>query len=305
MSRSRPQTKGGLLRQLLATKTIVLPGAFNALAALQIEQAGYDALYVSGAALSAVRGCPDIGLLSLEDVTAEASRIAQAVSIPVLVDADTGFGPPSAVPKAVRSFERAGLAGMQIEDQQVPKRCGHLGGKELVPIAEMVGKIQAAATARRNPDFLIVARTDARSVEGLDAAIARAAAYVRAGADALFPEALESESEFQRFAEQVKQKGVSVPLIANMTEFGKSPYLHVHQFESLGYRAVLFPVSLLRVAMGVLQRFLIDLRHPGAQKAWLPQMMTRAELYALLRYDPNDPHEWRRHESDGQRAASR
>lgn len=305
MTKRRHQTKAGRLRQLLAAQTIVLPGAFNALTALQTEQAGYEALYVSGAALSAVRGCPDIGLLSLEDVTAEAGRIAQAVSIPVLVDADTGFGPPSALAQTVRSFERAGLAGMQIEDQQLPKRCGHLGGKQLVPIAEMSGKIQAAAEARRDPDFLIVARTDARGVEGLDAAVERALAYVQAGADALFPEALETEAEFQTFAEHVRRAGANVPLIANMTEFGKSPYLSVPEFEALGYRAVLFPVSLLRVAMGVLRRFLLDLRHPGAQKAWLPQMLTRAELYQLLQYDPTDTHEWRRHESDGQRAASR
>lgn len=305
MTKRRHHTKAGRLRRLLASRTIVLPGAFNALTALQIERAGYEALYVSGAALSAVRGCPDIGLLSLEDVAAEAGLIAQAVSIPVLVDADTGFGPPPALTKTVHLLERAGAAGMQIEDQQMPKRCGHLGGKQLVPIAEMVEKINAAVKARRNAEFMIVARTDARSVEGLDGAVERASAYNRAGADALFPEALESEAEFQAFAEQVKQAGVSVPLVANMTEFGKSPYLHVHQFEALGYRAVLFPVSLLRVAMGVLQRFLLDLRLPGAQKAWLPQMMTRAELYALLQYDPNDPHEWRRHEPDGERAASR
>jgi methylisocitrate lyase len=302
MTRSQALSKAGRLRDLLATKTIAVPGAFNAMAAIQIERAGYDALYVSGAALSAGRGLPDIGLLSLEEVVAEAERIAKAVSIPTIVDADTGFGPPSAVPAAVRAFERAGLAGMQIEDQQLPKKCGHLPGKELVPAEVMASKIHAAVEARRDPEFLIVARTDARSVEGLEAAVHRALAYAEAGADALFPEALESEEEFRTFALAMGKAGITVPLIANMTEFGKSPYLTVGQFERLGYRGILFPVSLLRVAMRAMERFLSELRNEGSQRDWLQQMMTRAELYELLRYEPETMHEGRSHEQSDRRA---
>jgi methylisocitrate lyase len=298
MRTSPSLSKAARLRDLLAAKTLAIPGAFNAVTALQIERAGYAALYVSGAALSACRGLPDIGVLSLEDVAAEAGRIAKAVSIPTIVDADTGFGPPSAIPATVRMFERAGLAGMQIEDQQLPKKCGHLPGKELVPTEEMVAKLRAAVQARIDPDFLIVARTDARAVEGLDAAIRRACAYVEAGADALFPEALESEKEFEAFAREMNKAGVTVPLIANMTEFGKSPYLDIAQFERLGYRGVLFPVSLLRVAMGAIERFLAELKKTGSQRDLLQQMLTRTELYELLRYEPDATEKRRSHEQD-------
>ncbi|HEX2056412.1 MAG TPA: methylisocitrate lyase [Nitrospiraceae bacterium] len=288
--------KAARLRELLAKKTVAIPGAFNALTALQIERAGYEMLYVSGAALSAVRGLPDIGLLSLEEVAVEAGRIARAVSIPTIVDADTGFGPPSAVPMAVRAFEQAGLAGMQIEDQQLPKKCGHLPGKELVPTAEMVSKVRAAVEARSDPDFMIVARTDARAVEGLNAAIQRAQAYVDAGADALFPEALESEEEFERFANEMRRAGVTVPLIANMTEFGKSPYLDIQRFEELGYRGVLFPVTTLRAALLAVEQLLADLTSSGSQRDFLQRMMTRADLYELLRYEPNVTQARRPHE---------
>jgi methylisocitrate lyase len=286
MAKARTLSKAGRLRDVLAGKTIAIPGAFNGLTAMQIERAGYDALYVSGAALSAVQGLPDIGLLSLEQVAAEARTIAKAVSIPVIVDADTGFGPASAIPAAVRVLEEAGLAGMQIEDQQLPKKCGHLAGKELVRTDDMVSKIRAAVESKRDPDFAIVARTDARSVEGMKGAVHRALAYVEAGADALFPEALESEKEFETFSSAMSKAGVAVPLIANMTEFGKSPYLPVSRFEQLGYRGVLFPVSVLRVAIKAIERFLTDLKEAGCQRDLLQQMMTRAELYELLQYDP-------------------
>ena len=292
-------SKAARLRQLLATKTVAIPGVFNALTALQVERAGYEACYVSGAALSATRGLPDIGLLSLDEVAAEAGRIAGAGPIPTIVDADTGFGPPSEIPTAVRAFEQAGLAGIQIEDQQVPKKCGHLPGKEVVPAAEMVAKIRAAVEARSDPDFILVARTDARSVEGMHAAIQRACAYAEAGADALFPEALESEEEFDRFAREIAGAGLHVPLIANMTEFGKSPYLDVARFERLGYRGVLFPVTLLRVALRAIEQLLAEMRKAGSQRDSLQSMMTRAELYELLRYEQNG----RSHEQDGERTA--
>ncbi len=289
-------SKGQRLRELLATGTIAMPGAFNALTALQIERAGFGALYVSGAAISAARGLPDIGLISLAEMAADAAVIANAVAIPAIVDADTGYGPPSMVREAVRQFERAGLAGMQLEDQEAAKKCGHLPGKRVVPIEVMVAKLTAAVQARSHPDFLIVARTDARAVEGMEAAIRRAKAYADAGADILFPEALLSAEEFGAFAREMTQSGVHVPLMANMTEFGKTPYVRVSEFEALGYRAVLFPVSALRVAARAVETLLAELTCVGTQREWLDRMMPRQELYDLLRYDDHDASPGRPHE---------
>src|SRR5438093_6043903 len=210
------------LREMIAQGTVVLPGAYNALTAMQIERAGFDGVYVSGAGLAAARGLPDIGLLSMAEVVADAGTIAQAVAIPALADADTGYGPPLSVMRTVQTFEQAGLAGLHLEDQESPKKCGHLPDKRLVSVAEMAQKIDAAVEARRDPDFLIGARTDARAVEGLDGAVKRARAYADAGADAVFPEALESAEEFKAVAQALKKEGVPVPLVANMTEFGKA-----------------------------------------------------------------------------------
>ena len=288
---SKTQTKTSRLRELLAMRTLTIPGAFNALVAMQIERAGYEVVYVSGAAISACRGVPDIGLLTLSEMAAEAGRFARAVSIPTIVDADTGYGGPPSVAEAVRVFEEGGLAGMQIEDQETAKKCGHLSGKYLVPVDDMAAKIEAAVRAKRDRDFMIVARTDARAVEGLGAAIQRAATYAKAGADALFPEALESADEFRVFAREIQKRRVTVPLIANMTEFGKTPILSVAEFESLGYRGVLFPVTGLRTALHAIDRLLAELKLFGSQKDWLHHMMTRRELYSLLRY--RDPHEHR------------
>ena len=277
-------SKGKRLRELMSRGTVVMPGAFNALTALQIERAGFEAVYVTGAGVSAARGIPDIGLLSMTEVVADAGAIAKAVEIPALADADTGYGPPLAVLRSVREFERAGLAGLQLEDQENPKRCGHLPGKRLVSAAEMAQKIGAAVEARSDRDFLIVARTDARAVEGLEAAIRRAQIYVEAGADALFPEALESAEEFRTFAEELSKEGIKVPLIANMTEFGKTPFLSVKEFEELGYRIVLFPVTTLRVAMKAIDAVLAELKATGTQRESVSRMMTRQQLYDLLRY---------------------
>ena len=296
-------SKAQHLRRLLATRTVAVPGACNALTALQIEQAGYEAVYVSGAAVSAARGLPDIGLISLAEMAAEAGTIARAVAIPTLVDADTGYGPPSAVMEAVRAFEQAGVAGMQIEDQDAAKKCGHLSGKRLIPLEEMVAKIAAAVDARCNRDFVIVARTDARSVEGLEAAIQRARAYVEAGADVLFPEALLSAEEFGSFSTEMRKGAISVPLIANMTEFGKTPYLSVGEFDALGYRAVLFPVSTLRVAARAVEKLLMELKFFGSQRNSLDRMMTRQELYDLLRYEPDGEPMRRSYEPSATRTA--
>jgi len=272
------------LRELIARGTVVLPGAFNALTAMQIERAGFGAVYVSGAGIAAARGLPDIGLLSMAEVVADAGTIAQAVAIPALADADTGYGPPLSVMRTVQVFEQAGLAGLHLEDQESPKKCGHLPDKRLVSVAEMAQKIGAAVEARRDPDFLIVARTDARAVEGLDGAVKRARAYADAGADAVFPEALESAEEFKAFAQALNKEGVTVPLVANMTEFGKTPYLTVKEFEALGYHLVLFPVTALRVAARAIEALLEELKSLGTQQRSLDKMQTRQRLYELLRY---------------------
>lgn len=284
MIEGKRSTKTSRLRELLATRTLAIPGAFNALIAMQIERAGYEIAYVSGAAISACRGVPDIGLLTLGDMSTEAGRIARSVSIPTIVDADTGYGGPPSVAEAVRVFEENDLAGMQIEDQDMAKKCGHLSGKHLVSADEMVRKIEAAVHAKRDRDFMVIARTDARGVEGLEAAIQRSAIYAEAGADALFPDALESAEEFRIFAHEIQKREGTVPLIANMTEFGKTPLLSVSEFEKLGYRGVLFPVTGLRTALQAIDRLLAELKLFGSQKDWLHHMMTRRELYNLLRY---------------------
>ena len=304
MIEGKRSTKTSRLRELLATRTLAIPGAFNPLVAMQIERAGYEIMYVSGAAISACRGVPDIGLLTLSDMATEAGRIARSVSIPTIVDADTGYGGPSEVAEAVRTFEEAGLAGMQIEDQETAKKCGHLSGKRLVPLDDMAAKIEAAARAKGDRDFMIVARTDARGVEGLNAAVQRAAAYTEAGADALFPEALESAEEFRGFASEIKKRGITVPLVANMTEFGKTPLLSVAEFERLGYRGVLFPVTALRTALRAIDSLLGELKLFGSQKDWLHHMMTRQELYELLRYtDSQEDREGRAYDHGNERVS--
>lgn len=278
-------TKPRRLRELIARGAVVLPGAFNALTGLQIERAGFEGVYVSGASLAAARGLPDIGLMSMTEVVSDAKTIANAVTIPALADADTGYGEPLNMMRTVKEFEQAGLAGIHLEDQESPKKCGHLPGKRVVSVSDMARKIGAAVEARHDPDFLIVARTDARAVEGLDAAVRRARAYVEAGADAVFPEALESGEEFRAFAQGLSQEGVKVPLVANMTEFGKTPYLTVREFEALGYRLVLFPVTALRMATKAVEAMLQELRSRGTQQGLLSAMQTRQQLYELLRYE--------------------
>jgi methylisocitrate lyase len=230
---------------------------------------------------NATAGVPDIGLLSMTEVVRLAGYIASAVAIPAIVDADTGFGGAENVARTIRELEKAGLAGCHIEDQEFPKRCGHLAGKSIVELEEMVGKIKAAIGARRDPDFMIIARTDARAVEGFDRAVERAGEYIAAGADAIFPEALQSLQEFRDFAREI-----DAPLLANMTEFGKSPLISFHDLMELGYRMVIFPMSAFRVAMKASEKFLRALKESGTQKDWIDEMQTRQELYELLDYDP-------------------
>ena len=293
------QSKARRLRELIARHLVMMPGAFNALTAIQIEGAGFEAVYISGAGLAAARGLPDIGLLSMTEVASDAGTIANAVSIPALVDADTGYGPPLAVMRAVREFEQRGLAAIQLEDQENPKKCGHLPGKRLVSTSEMAQKIGAAVEARRDQDFVIVARTDARAVEGLDASVRRAREYARAGADAVFPEALESAEEFRAFAQGLSKEGIKVPLVANMTEFGKTPYLTAREFEDLGYRIVLFPVTALRMATKAIETMLAELKALGTQQGLLNRMHTRQQLYDLLRYSEYEKRDMDLHERYG------
>ena len=276
------QTKPARLRELIWKGAIMLPGVPNAAIARQVERIGFDAVYVSGAGMAnATAGVPDIGLLTLTEVVRLAGYIAKAVKIPAIVDADTGFGGLENVARTIHELEAAGLAGCHIEDQEFPKRCGHVTGKSLVDVDEMTGKIKAAAAARRDSDFMIIARTDARAVEDFDRTVDRAHRYIKAGADAIFPEALQSEGEFRDFASEI-----DVPLLANMTEFGKSPLLSFEDFVRFGYRLVIFPQSAFRVSMKASEKFLRALKESGTQKEWINKMQTRQELYELLDYDP-------------------
>jgi methylisocitrate lyase len=275
--------KTARLRELIAKGCVMMPGVPNAAMARQVERAGFDVVYISGAGMAnATAGMPDIGLLGLTEVAQLAGYIASAVAIPAIVDADTGFGGAENVARTIRELEQAGLAGCHIEDQEFPKRCGHLAGKELVETDEMVEKIKAAVKARRDKDFMIIARTDARAVEDFDNTIKRARSYVEAGADAIFPEALQSADEFKALAREVK-----APLLANMTEFGKSPLLSFKELADFGYRMVIFPMSAFRVSMKASEEFLRDLKKRGTQSGWLDKMQTRKELYQLLDYDPD------------------
>jgi methylisocitrate lyase len=279
-SNTQPPSPGKRFRQALAQECVAIPGVFNALTARMAERAGFPALYQSGAALSAgAFALPDVGIVTQTEFAQQARLLTQAVAVPIISDADTGFGEPLAVERTVHEFEAAGLAGLHLEDQELPKRCGHLSGKSLVTCEAMTAKIAAAVAARRDPEFVIIARTDARSVLGIDEAIRRAREYLAAGADMIFPEALETAEEFAHFASRV-----SAPLIANMTEFGKSPLLTLRQLADLGYRGVLFPVTLLRVAMHGVAAALQQLANEGTQRELLGQMQTRADLYDLLNY---------------------
>ncbi len=259
-----------------------MPGVPNASMARQVERAGFDAVYISGAGLAnCTAGLPDVGLLTLNEVATLAGFIAHAVKIPAIVDADTGFGGAENVGRTIYELESAGLAGCHLEDQEFPKRCGHLAGKRLIETEEMVAKIRAAVAAKRDRDFLVIARTDSRALENFNGAVKRAQAYIDAGADAIFPEALESETEFRDFAKEIK-----LPLLANMTEFGKSPLLSVQKLGELGYRMVIFPQSAFRVSMKATGEFFHDLKEAGSQEKWIERMQTRQELYETLEYDP-------------------
>ena len=267
------------LRNAWLAGPLVIPGVFSPLVAKMAERLGFRAVYLSGGALSAGSGFPDIGLLTLTEFVAEAQRITAVCPLPLVSDADTGFGEALNVERTVRLLESAGVAGIHLEDQTLPKRCGHLSGKSLIRPGEMAAKIRAAVASKRDRDFVIIARTDARGVEGFDAAVSRAKLYIEAGADAIFPEALETIDEFKDFAQ-----AVPVPLLANMTEFGKSPLLSVEELGSLGYKIILYPLTAFRSAMRAAEDTLIALREQGHQRDRIAGMLTRAELYERLGY---------------------
>lgn len=274
-------SSGKRLRQMIGERSLQIPGAFNALTARAIEKAGFEAVYVSGAGLSnAVFALPDVGLVTMTEAVEHAKRICRAVKLPVIVDGDTGFGDTINAARTVAELEAAGVAAVHFEDQVLPKKCGHLDGKALVPPGEMVEKIRGACAARSDPDFMVIARTDARGVTGFDDAVDRASRYLDAGADAIFPEALTGAEEMAAFARKVK-----APLVANMTEFGKTPLLGFDELARLGYRMVIYPQTALRTAFGAITAMLDDLKRDGGQNKWLDRMQTRTQLYDLLDYD--------------------
>jgi methylisocitrate lyase len=272
---------GRRLREAWAAGTIAVPGVFCPLVARMAERMGFPAVYLSGAALSATLGVPDIGLVTASEFAEAARAIAAASTLPLLCDADTGFGEALNVERTVRLFESAHAAGLHLEDQQMPKRCGHLSGKQLVEADVMASKIRAACAARRDPDFVILARTDARGTHGIDEAVRRAKLYLAAGADGIFPEALESPEEFAAFAQAMP----GVCLLANMTEFGRSPPMDRAALAAMGYRIVLYPVTGLRAALGATRAVFADIQAKGHQRDTLSDMLSRSDLYALLDYD--------------------
>jgi methylisocitrate lyase len=278
---NEPSERRATLRAELASGRLLrFPGAFNPLSAKLIEDKGFDGVYISGAVIAADLGLPDVGLTTLSEVSARAGQISRMTTLPTIVDADTGFGEPMNAARAVQELEGAGVAALHIEDQVNPKRCGHLAGKSIVDEDTAVQRIRSAALARRDENLQIIARTDIRAVEGLDATIERAKALVGAGADIVFPEALNGLSEFEAV-----RAATDVPIVANMTEFGQSDLFTSQQLSDVGVNIVIYPVSLLRLAMGAAERGLDTLNAEGSLKSEVDSMQTRARLYELLDYE--------------------
>jgi len=268
-------------RVALNSNTLLrFPGAFSPLVAMLIEQMGFDGVYISGAVLSNDLGLPDIGLTTLSEVSMRGRAIARVIELPAIIDIDTGFGEVLNVVRTIRELEELGLCGCHLEDQVNPKRCGHLDNKVLIDTETMVQKVKAAANAKRDQNFLLIARTDARSVEGLNKAIDRAKAYVDAGADMIFPEALKDEAEFEQF-----RKAIDILLLANMTEFGKSKLLTYEQLQNLGYNIVIYPVTTLRLTMKAVEDGLASILEQGSQEHLLDNMQHRKRLYEILHYE--------------------
>jgi len=277
-----PLTQQELAKQfkgyIQSDKILQIPGTHDAMAALVAKQSGFKSLYLSGAAYTASRGLPDLGIVTSTEVAERARDIVRATNLPLLVDIDTGFGGVLNVVRTAREMIEANVAAVQIEDQKLPKKCGHLNGKQLVTMENMVQKIRAIKEVA--PTLVVIARTDARAVEGIEATMDRAKAYIQAGADAIFPEALQSEDEFRLVAENI-----NVPLLANMTEFGKTPFISAQQFQEMGFRMVIYPVTSLRVAAKAYERIFSLIRDEGSQENGVQDMQTRKELYETIRYD--------------------
>ena len=278
--KSAGEKRASFRRGLESGKILKFPGAHAPLVAMEIEKQGFDGVYISGAALSADLGLPDIGLTTLSEVAQRGRQIARVTNLPAMIDIDTGFGEAMSAARTVQELEELGLSGCHLEDQVNPKRCGHLDNKTLVPIDEMIRKISAAANAKTDRNFMLFARTDARATEGMDKAIDRAKAYVDAGADAIFPEDMQNENEFEIF-----RRAIDVPMMANMTEFGKSPLLSASTLAEIGYNLVIYPVTTLRLAMGAVQKGLTEIAETGTQSGLVQEMQTRAQLYDLIRYE--------------------
>jgi len=293
---AKTEHPGTLLRQRMNQSVVAAPGAFNALVGKAVADAGFEAAYFSGGATTVANGVPDVGILTLDHFVREIRSVAHASGLPIIADADTGFGEEEMVRRTVIEYNHAGAAGLHLEDQVFPKRCGHLDGKSLISLDQAVSKVQWAAKASHDCSegaFMICARTDAKGVEGFDAAIERAKAYVEAGATMIFPEGLTSEQEFADFAQAMGELGEKRPyMLANMTEFGKTPMLTLEQFGAMGYNIVIYPVSTLRIAMGAITRALADLKQTGTLEGQLDNMQTRQELYELVGYTPGEPFEF-------------
>ena len=282
-----PIHSGRILRDALNKNTVIAPGAFNALVARAVAQAGFDACYISGGATANVAGYPDIGLISLSEMCRTIKEISQASGLPIIVDADTGYGEVESTARTIVDYERAGAAALHLEDQVFPKRCGHLDGKTLISAQQMVEKIQAAVQARLSDDLLIIARTDAAGVTSFDDAIERGNMYRQAGADMIFPEGLHNEEQFAEYA-----KASPGLLLANMTEFGKTPHIPANRFAELGYQLVIYPLSMMRMAMKTIEKGLAELKNKGTLQGVLDQMQTRSELYEQLKYTPGEQWEY-------------
>jgi len=286
---------GTVLRNQMDNGVVAAPGAFNSLVARAVAQTGFSACYVSGGAMSVAAGVPDVGILTLDHFTRVIREVCLGSGLPVIADADTGFGEEEMVRRTVLDYNHAGAAGLHLEDQVFPKRCGHLDGKSLISIEQAVSKIQWAVKASKDcsdGQFIICARTDAKGVEGFDSAIKRAKAYVQAGATMIFPEGLETAEEFKLFAQAMDELGDQRPyLLANMTEFGKTPMIKLNEYSELGYDLVIYPVSTLRIAMGAVTRALHELKETGTLEGQLPKMQSRKDLYELMEYTPGTPWE--------------
>ncbi|MBC7753721.1 MAG: methylisocitrate lyase [Moraxellaceae bacterium] len=275
------EKRKNLREQLKSGKLLQFPGSYSPLVSMMIEKKGFDGVYISGSVLSNDLGYPDIGLTTLSEVSHRGRQIARTTSLPSIIDADTGWGEPMNVTRTIQEFIEYGLAGCHLEDQENPKRCGHLDNKSIVETSQMIKKITAAVMGKKlDPNFLLIARTDARASEGLDKAIDRAKAYVDAGADMIFPEALQDEKEFEKM-----RKAISVPLLANMTEFGKGKLYSTTELTNFGYNLVIYPVTTFRLALGNTEKGLDIIKSTGSQNEAVPLMFTRQQLYDLTRYE--------------------